>query len=923
MYDSKSNSGVCIVDKNFKILYTNQAFSRLYPDAVPGLLCHQCLYGSDTPCDCCPLNGELSAEQLYFHARLQSWLTARFFSLELPELGECYGFSLQPAKSTDAIAKAIEARKSSEDTEHPVLWKSTLNSMPNGYYRCTDDEDLTFSYISKRFCEMVGYTEEDIALQFKNKIAAMIHPDDLPLMRQFIQTVKESNSYQQTVYRLLTRNGYRWVLNASKYICFDSQYYFQSNIADVTKFIQEQLEREQSLQTANWKKDQYKMAIISGASAIYEVNVTRDILETLTLMNGDKQISPSALSDMRPPCSYTQFLQKIMEKLPQAKVFLEQNSLKTFQNYYDQGKLEWQIEYDTLSPDKKFCHMRKNYFLTQDPVTQDLYVLIVSKDLTAEELERRKQKEALSQSLAHAEKTLRIIGGLCKEYESVYYVDVQRDLCTPYVLPERYKRLLFQEIPFFQHAKAYVLSRVITDDQDRLLNIFTSPELGEALKKNQSYETQYHALTDGKIEHYQLRIIQIGQPHEQIWAYRSIESLVQEEFHKRNELRAALEDAQKARSASTAFLLNMSHEIRAPMNAIIGFTDLAEKNVDDRDKVLELLHKMAFSSRHLMSIINDVLEMTKIESGTLELNQQVVSANDYFDQVKDMFIPITEEKGLRFLAHKEYITPYVHIDGIRVTQLISILLGNAVKYTQPGGTIRYTSKEFPCAENGCVEYEVRVSDTGVGISKEIQEQIHEAFTQNAPTPSSIGQGLTIAKNITAMLGGTLSCSSEPGTGTEFIFRFRAKAASDPTEALTIDEDSQHMEADFTGCRVLLAEGSELNCDIATEILLEYGFSVELAENGAVAVEKVEHSLPGHYDLILMGLQMPNTDGYTAARLIRRLPEPGLSSIPIVAIATSPSAEDQRRVMELGMDGYLENPIRVPALISLLTNLLKA
>lgn len=921
MYDSSSSSGVYIVDKNFKILYTNQTFSQLYPDAVPGVCCHKSLHGSDTPCDRCPLSGNFDAEQLFFHARLQSWLTARFFSLELPEHGECYGFALQPAKSTDAIAKAIETRKVSEDPSHPVFWKSTLNNMPNGYYRCADDEDLTLSYISQRFCEMVGYSEQDISLQFKNKIAAMIHPDDLPLARQFVQSVKESHSYQQTVYRLLTHNGYRWVLNASKYISFDSHHYLQSNIADVTEFIQEQLKQEQSLQTANWKKDQYKMAIISGASAIYEINVTRDILETLNLMNGDQKLPSSTLTDMCPPCSYTQFLHKIMEKLPQADDFLKQNSLKTFQTYFEQGKLEWQVEYDTMSPDRKFCHMRKNYFLTQDPVTQDLYVLIVSKDLTAEELEKRKQKEVLSQSLAHAKQTLRIIGGLCREYESVYYVDAKRDLCTPYVLPERYKRLLFQEIPFFQQAKSYVLSRVLTEDQNRLLNISDSPELREALEKEQVYETQYHALTDGKIEHYQLRIIQIGEPHEQVWAYRSIEPLVQEESHKRQELRSALEDAQKAKAASTTFLLNLSHEIRAPMNAILGFTDLAEKNIDNRDKVLENLRKANFSSRHLMSIVNDILDMTKMESGTLELNQQVVAVNDYFEQIKDMFAPIMEEKGLRFLVHNEFTTPYIHIDAIRITQVFSILLSNAVKYTQPGGIVRYTSRELPCAEDGCVEYEVCVADTGVGMSKELQEKVSEAFACGDPTSPEIGQDLTIAKNITAMLGGTLTCKSQPGNGTEFVFRFRARAASDPAESLTIDEDSQHIEADFTGCRVLLADDNELNREIATEILLEYGFSVEMAENGAVAVGKVENSAPGHYDLILMALQMPHTDGCAATRLIRRLPDPALSSIPIVAICANGAEEDRRRALDSGMDGCLTNPIRVPALIALLTKLL--
>ena len=522
----------------------------------------------------------------------------------------------------------------------------------------------------------------------------------------------------------------------------------------------------------------------------------------------------------------------------------------------------------------------------------------------------------------------------------------------------------------------------------------------------------------------------------------------------------AVAAAETANRAKSTFLSNMSHDIRTPMNAIIGFTTLAISNLDDKERVKDYLTKTLASSNHLLSLINDVLDMSRIESGKLHLEEVEVNLSDVLHDLKTIVSGQIYAKQLELYMDAMDVTDEdVYCDKTRLNQILLNLLSNAIKFTPAGGTVSVRVRQLAGKARGCGQYEFRIKDNGIGMSREFAQKIFEPFErERSSTVSRIqgtGLGMAITKNIVDMMGGTIEVQTAQGKGSEFIVRvpLRVQAEHRPVEkiteleglkALVVDDDfntcdsvtkmlvkvgmraewtlsgkeavlrarqsiemsdvyhayiidwrlpdmngievtrqirSLHddtpiiiltaydwsdieveakaagvtafcskpmflsdlretlmsalgqkqtdaaqellpqKDADFKGRHILLVEDNELNREIAQEILREYGFRVDTAENGAVAVEKVSSAAPGSYDLVLMDVQMPVMDGYTATRQIRALENPALAGIPILAMTANAFDEDRRRAMESGMNGFLSKPIVIGDLVQELHKIL--
>ena len=523
----------------------------------------------------------------------------------------------------------------------------------------------------------------------------------------------------------------------------------------------------------------------------------------------------------------------------------------------------------------------------------------------------------------------------------------------------------------------------------------------------------------------------------------------------------AVAAAETANRAKSTFLSNMSHDIRTPMNAIIGFTTLALSNIDDKERVKDYLAKTLASSNHLLSLINDVLDMSRIESGKIHLEEVEVNLSDVLHDLKTIVSGQIYAKQLELYMDATDVTDEdVYCDKTRLNQILLNLLSNAIKFTPAGGTVSVRVRQLAGAVRGCGQYEFRVKDNGIGMSQEFAKKIFEPFErERTSTVSRIqgtGLGMAITKNIVDMMGGTIEVQTAQGKGSEFIIRvpMRAQAEHRPVEkiteleglkALVVDDDfntcdsvtkmlvkvgmraewtlsgkeavlrarqsiemsdvyhayiidwrlpdmngievtrqirslhddtpiiiiltaydwsdieveakaagvtafcskpmfmsdlretlmsalgqkltdaSQELlpeeDADFKDRHILLVEDNELNREIAQEILREYGFRVDTAENGAVAVEKVRTAAPGSYDLVLMDVQMPVMDGYTATRQIRALENPALAGIPILAMTANAFDEDRRNAMESGMNGFLSKPIVIGDLVQELHKIL--
>ena len=525
-------------------------------------------------------------------------------------------------------------------------------------------------------------------------------------------------------------------------------------------------------------------------------------------------------------------------------------------------------------------------------------------------------------------------------------------------------------------------------------------------------------------------------------------------------LQVAVEKAESANRAKSTFLSNMSHDIRTPMNAIIGFTTLALSNIDDTDRVKDYLGKTLASSNHLLSLINDVLDMSRIESGKIHLEEVEVNLSDVLHDLKTIVSGQIYAKQLELYMDVMDVTDEdVYCDKTRLNQILLNLLSNAIKFTPAGGTVSVRVRQLAGKVHGCGQYEFRIKDNGIGMSQEFAQKIFEPFErERTSTVSRIqgtGLGMAITKNIVDMMGGTIEVQTAQGKGTEFTVcvPMRAQTEQRPVEkiteleglkALVVDDDfntcdsvtkmlvkvgmraewtlsgkeavlrarqsiemsdvyhayiidwrlpdmngievtrqirSLHDDtpiiiltaydwsdieveakaagvtafcskpmfmsdlretlmsalgqkqtdavqgllpdknADFKGKHILLVEDNELNREIAQEILREYGFLVDSAENGAVAVEKVSTAAPGSYDLVLMDVQMPIMDGYTATRKIRALDDPARAKLPILAMTANAFDEDRRNALESGMNGFLSKPIVIDDLVQELRKIL--
>lgn len=406
--------------------------------------------------------------------------------------------------------------------------------------------------------------------------------------------------------------------------------------------------------------------------------------------------------------------------------------------------------------------------------------------------------------------------------------------------------------------------------------------------------------------------------------FRHVNVIVEKEAEQKKELAEALSKAETASAAKSKFLFNMSHDIRTPLNAIVGFTQIAREHIDDKEKVMDSLLKVEHASRHLMRLINDVLDMAKIESGKLKLELELSNVSENAAKTEMFFRPKMEEKGLDFEVKLENIqSNMVWYDPLRIKQIEMNLLSNALEYTPSGGSVQYRLVQTKKDEQGYVYMEMHFKDTGVGMTEEFQKSVFGLFErEKSATESGVegtGLGLAITKQLVELHNGTIELYSKKGVGTELIVKLRLKAAED--EEILPTQDEVKEEISFAGRRVLLAEDNMLNREIAEIILSDKGLDVECAADGVEAVEMLAQSTPGYYDLILMDIQMPNMDGYQATIEIRKLEDPCLAAIPVIAMTANAFEDDKKRAYEVGMNEYIPKPIEEDKLNSVLTQFL--
>ena len=390
-------------------------------------------------------------------------------------------------------------------------------------------------------------------------------------------------------------------------------------------------------------------------------------------------------------------------------------------------------------------------------------------------------------------------------------------------------------------------------------------------------------------------------------------------------LTEAKNQAEAANEAKTTFLNNMSHDIRTPMNAIIGFTALLEKNFANRELSASYLNKIKSSSNYLLDLINNILDLSRVESGKVELEESPWDVGDFDTNIGNFIEAQTKQKQLYFKKSSEVVHKHIYCDSTKLFEIFINILSNAVKYTPEGGSITMKTVELPCEQEGYCCLETSISDTGIGMSEEFLPHIFDEFTREKNTTEckilGTGLGMAITKKYADLMGAKLKVTSELGKGSCFTITITHRICEqEPYEEKA--ETTAEQSYNFSGKRVLLAEDNELNAEIAMAILEEAGLEVEHAENGQDAVDKIVANPAGYYDLVLMDIQMPVMNGYTAARTIRGLEDAAKANIPIFAMTANAFKEDMELAEKAGMNGHLAKPIDVEKLMAVLSSILQ-
>ena len=401
----------------------------------------------------------------------------------------------------------------------------------------------------------------------------------------------------------------------------------------------------------------------------------------------------------------------------------------------------------------------------------------------------------------------------------------------------------------------------------------------------------------------------------------TVAKLAANDTQKLNEkLEIALKKAEDASLAKTSFLNNMSHDIRTPMNVILGYAQLMENELNGKDipETLEHLEKLQQSGNLLLSIINNVLDMARIESGRMEIDENYCQIEAVWKSLFAVFDEKARKKNISLHYTMNVEHEHVLTDVTKVKEILVNILSNAIKYTPAGGSVMVYVDELPCDESGYMMVRIRVNDTGIGMSPDYMTKIFDAFTREQNTTKSkiagTGLGMSIVKNYVDLLGGTIDVESELGKGSTFTVTLKHRIADERYYVKKHIEETGTGNEILEGRNILLAEDNDLNAEIAETILERAGLTIERVENGIQCVNRILEMPAGTYDMIFMDIQMPEMDGYKATQAIRNLPDKDKACIPIIAMTANAFAEDKRKTMEAGMNAHLSKPLNVPELM---------
>ena len=821
-------------------------------------------------------------------------------------MGDCKNNNLDLEQANRALAesKAI--------LEHFVQAYSSAYTV-----NLKDDtfEILHMNHAFKQVFTMDGKREDMVRF-----IHEHVHPDDREnilkitdnkYLSERLRNENEISFTMREIYQGKERTMHAIIMRGT------DEYHAVVGFMDVTESINVERATRESLELANKEISNFRQAVLAHSLIAFTTNLTKNSLVSgFWVDDNGKQVSLEDILGLSLPCNYDEYISLWKDKFVapnEHDKFIGFSSRKNLLEAYKNGQNEISFEYfaDTIDGNRKY--LKRIINLLQDPETGDIYSYTSVKDITTEKLN---EVELLTSK--------EIVNRLTSRFSDIYQVDLKNKIVKQVRVLG--KDMIGKKKTRYDIAvKAYIRYKVVDEDQEEMLKATSLANITKYLENHDEFIYHYRARHKGNETHYYfMQAVKISplREFEQLVIGFACEDDIKEQERL---LKEAMIRAQESDKAKSTFLFNMSHDIRTPMNAIIGFTDMAIKNVNNQEMVLDYLNKVKSSSDHLLSLINDVLDMSRVESGKVQIQEEPVMIGAVIDNVSSIISEFAHQKNLSFITKIDASTSerWISADRLRITRVLTNVLSNSVKYTNKGGKVEFLISEEKSPNEGEVIVKTVVKDNGIGMSKEFLKELFEPFSRaESSTKSGVvgtGLGMAITKSLVDLMHGTIEVTSKLNKGTTTTLKFPHKIVDAPKIDLTNKEETLTF---LKGKRILLVEDNELNRELATTVLEEAGFVIETAEDGDIAVEKVTKKPAHYYDLVLMDIQMPRMNGYEASKAIRAYKKnKEVAMTPIIAMTANAFDEDKQNAYDAGMNGHVSKPINIPILLETITKVL--
>lgn len=823
-------------------------------------------------------------------------------------------------------SETAKSNQQNDQFRQRILDEEMLKNLPGGYHCCSAEDGYPFIYIGDGFLKILGWTKKEIETEFDNKYINLVHPEDKESVIDFVTEISTkaggSNNGKHSVYRVLGKNGYRWIADDDAMIIIDGKPLFQGFITDITNYIESRDRHQEELESQLDIERHYLNVICWDYTSVFRIDLAEDIIIPL------KVASSSFVSEMMKMNLHQKYT--FTEQIEQyTNEYVIRSDRKNFQRALTIENLRKKLKsqprftfrYKTLpSPGGH------SYFEVQairiEAAFGDENILLGFRhidDIVAEEMRHRiEQKEHLERERIQNE----VFMALGSNYDAIFRIDLQQDTYTQILCNDKIKDY-YGNNPSATEMLNEVCKRVVSPKHyERMLSFFDPQTLPERLKERDFVEAE--CITKNGIWHRSRLIVKRRNKNGTVSKILYVTQIINDEKDYEEHLIAKAEYADLANRTKNSFISQVAHDIRTPMNSILGFLEIAESKLNncEYDKVYYNLEKIRSASQFLKNLVNDILDISRIEEGKFSLQPEPTNLTDMLEDIRTNIQIASNKKEHIFIMDIHDISHNVIVtDILRFMQIYTNILTNAIKYTPSGGTITLTVFQEDIPNSNKVRTVAKISDTGIGMTEEFMKNMFNAFERATDTRinkvSGYGLGLTIAKQFVDIMGGCIDAESEIGKGTTFTVKLDTDYLDE--DELDISVNNEIDNNICNGKHLLVAEDNELNREVITELLLMNNITCECTEDGKSCVERFQAVAEGTFDAILMDLQMPIMNGIDATRNIRSLPMSWAKTVPIIAMTANAMKEDIEKCLDAGMNAHLSKPIDMKQVLKTLAD----